>query len=145
MTGDDVPEDKSYVLKGLASPDQLDNVHDLLEQAAGEHPSINPMDVKLFETAILELANNVIQYGRPVGKVQWEVTIRVSHDHIEADLDDTGQSFVPTEGSAMPDEDAEGGRGLAIAKAVVDQMEYQRIGDKNHWHMVRLLGHIPPG
>ncbi|MFC4241973.1 ATP-binding protein [Gryllotalpicola reticulitermitis] len=124
-------------------PDQLDAVHTLLAQAAGEHPALDPMDVMLFETAIIEIANNVVEYGRPEGEVQWKFTIRVREDEIEAELDDTGQSFTPAQGQGMPGEDAEGGRGLPIAEALLDQIEFTRMDDTNHWRMVRRLGQLP--
>jgi serine/threonine-protein kinase RsbW len=143
MTGDPAPGDKEYVLEGFAVPDQLDAVHTLLARAADDHPELDPMDVMLFETAIIEIANNVVEYGRPEGEVRWKFTIRVREDAIEAGLDDTGQTFTPSQGNDMPGEDAEGGRGLAIAEAVLDQIEFTRVGETNHWRMVRRLGQIP--
>ena len=142
MAGEEAPESKEYTLEGFAVPDQLDAVHALLARAAGEHPELDPMDVMLFETAIIEIANNVVEYGRPEGEVRWKFTIRVREDEIEAELDDTGQTFTPERGKGMPGEDAEGGRGLALAEAVLDQIEFQRLGDTNHWRMVRRLGQI---
>lgn len=142
MTGDDAPG-KEYLLEGFAVPDQLDAVHALLAQAASEHPGLDPTDVMLFETAIIEIANNVVEYGRPEGAVRWKFTIRVHEDAIEAELDDTGQTFTPAHGKAMPGEDAEGGRGLPLAEALLDQMEFKRMGDTNHWRMVRRLGQLP--
>lgn len=143
MTGDGALGGNEYVLEGFAVPDQLDAVHSLLAQAASEHPDLDPMDVMLFETAVIEIANNVVEYGRPEGAVRWKFTIRVREDEIEAELDDTGQTFTPAQGSAMPGEDAESGRGLAIAEAVLDQIEFKRMGDTNHWRMVRRLGRPP--
>ena len=143
MTGDGTPDSKEYVLEGFAVPDQLDAVHTLLARAADEHPELDPMDVMLFETAIIEIANNVVEYGRPEGEVRWKFTIRVRKDEIEADLDDTGQTFTPAHGKPMPGEDAEGGRGLPIAEALLDRIEFERMEDVNHWRMVRRLGHTP--
>lgn len=47
-----------YQLEGFAVPEQLEAVHELLGQAAAEHPELDPMDVMLFETAVIEIANN---------------------------------------------------------------------------------------
>lgn len=140
MAGDEAPGQKAYVLEGFAVPDQLDAVHTLLGEAAADHPALDPMDVMLFETAVIEIANNVVEYGRPEGEVRWKFTIRVNDDTIEAELDDTGQTFTPARGKGMPGEDAEGGRGLPIAEALLDQIEFDRVGDTNHWRMVRRLG-----
>jgi len=143
VTGEQPDEGKEYVLEGFAVPEQLDAVHALLAQAAAEHPDLEPMDVMLFETAIIEIANNVVEYGRPEGEVRWRFTIRVRADEIEAELDDTGQAFTPAHGKDMPGEDAEGGRGLPIAEALLDKIEFDRLDDTNHWRMVRRLGQIP--
>lgn len=145
MTGSGAPDGKEYVLEGFAVPEELDAVHDLLGQAAGEHPALDPTDVMLFETAIIEIANNVVEYGRPAGKVRWKFTIRVHQDEIEAELDDTGQTFAPALGGSMPGEEAEGGRGLALAEALLDRIEFQRMSDRNHWRMVRRLGQTQHG
>ena len=143
MTGDEPAQGKAYVLEGFAVPDQLDAVHSLLAEAAAEHPELDPMDVMLFETAVIEIANNVVEYGRPEGEVRWKFTIRVHEDDIEAELDDTGQTFTPEQGKAMPGGDAEGGRGLPIAEALLDRIEFDRVDDTNHWRMVRRLGQTP--
>ena len=145
MTGDSPPLGKEYVLEGFAVPEELDAVHALLAQAAGEHPGLDPTDVMLFETAIIEIANNVVEHGRPEGKVRWKFRIQVREDEIEANLDDTGQTFAPERGKAMPSEDAESGRGLPIAEALLDQIEFKRTDDTNHWRMVRRLGQTDQG
>lgn len=144
MTGEDAPGgDNDYVLEGFAVPDQIDAVHALLARAAGEHPGLDPTDLMLFETAIIEIANNVVEYGQPRGEVRWRFTIRVREDAIEAELDDTGQTFTPPQGRAMPGEYAEGGRGLPIAEALLDQIEFTRMADTNHWYLVRRLDRTP--
>jgi len=140
MAGDAAPVGKEYVLEGFAVPDQLEAVHTLLARAVDDHPSLDSTDVMLFETAVIEIANNVVEHGRPVGEVRWKFTIRVHEEEIEAELDDTGQQFTPRQGEDMPDEDAEGGRGLPIAEALLDQIDFRRMDGTNHWHMVRRLG-----
>jgi serine/threonine-protein kinase RsbW len=142
MAGSGAPRGDEYTLEGFAVPDQLEAVHALLAEAAGEHPKLDPTDVMLFETAIIEIANNVVEYGRPEGEVRWKFTIRVREHEIEAELDDTGQMFSPALDKEMPGQDAEGGRGLPLAEALLDQIEFKRMGDTNHWHMVRRLGQI---
>ncbi len=139
MTGEWRPDRRDYVLEGFAVPEQLDAVHTLLAQASADHPELDPMDVMLFETAVIEIANNVVEHGKPEGEVRWKFTIRVLDEQIEAELDDTGQKFVPSQSAAMPGGEAEGGRGLAIAEAVFDQIEFNRLADTNHWRMVRKI------
>ena len=44
--------------------------------------------------------------------------------------------------SALPvaDEPAESGRGMWLARATLDELEYARNGDRNTWKLVRLRG-----
>jgi serine/threonine-protein kinase RsbW len=142
MAGSSSPQVKEYVLQGFAVPDQLDAVHTLLARAADDHPELDATEVMLFETAIIEIANNVVEYGKPEGQVRWKFTIRVRADEIEAELDDNGQTFTPNRNKEMPGEDAEGGRGLPIAEALLDEIEFNRVGDTNHWRMLRRLHQI---
>ena len=37
----------------------------------------------------------------------------------------------------LPDEMAESGRGLWLAKATLDDLQYARAGDRNTWKLVR--------
>lgn len=134
---------REYTLSGFAVPDQLEAVHELLARASADHPELPPMDVMLFETAIIEIANNVVEHGRPEGEVQWTFTIRVRDEEIEAELEDTGQPFAPKTGETMPGDEAEGGRGLPMAEMLLDKIEFSRDENKNHWRMVRRLGQVP--
>lgn len=131
MAGDD------YAFEGLAVPEELGRVHDLLEQAAAEHPEVPAMDLTLFETAVIEIANNVVEHGRPAGEVEWRLTLKVGKEAIEAELYDNGMEFTPSGPAVMPDADVESGRGLAIAEAVLDGMEVERSERGNHWRLMR--------
>ncbi|MFC7496095.1 MULTISPECIES: ATP-binding protein [unclassified Nocardioides] len=128
---------EGYVFEGLAVPAEIGRVHDLLEEARAEHPEIPPTDLMLFETALVEIANNVVEHGRPAGRVEWRLTVRVRPGAIEAELDDTSVATAPTERAVMPGEEAEGGRGLAIAEAILDGMELDRSEHGNHWRLMR--------
>ncbi|MCL1869300.1 MAG: ATP-binding protein [Promicromonosporaceae bacterium] len=140
MAGED---DETYVAEGFAVPEELDTVHALLAQAAADHPDVDPTDVMLFETAVIEIANNVVEYGKPEGEVRWRLELSIDDERIAAELYDTGQEFTPGMGAAMPGEDAESGRGLPLAEAVLDKIELERVDDTNHWRMVRRRGHVP--
>lgn len=140
MTGDMPPENGRYAVDGFAVPTEIDRLHALLDQVGADNPQLEPMDLMLFVTAVIEIANNVVEHGTPEGQVRWRFQVSVTKDAIVADLHDTGQEFVPTLGEEMPGEDAEGGRGLALAEAVLDELEVRRTDEGNHWRMVRRLG-----
>ncbi len=134
MTGD-------YVLEGLAVPQTLDALHDLLERVGAEHPELAAADLMLFETAVIEVAGNVVEHGRPPGEVRWTFRLEVRPDGLQARLSDGGAEYPGgTWGTEMPDAMDEDGRGLALATAVLDSLTYERTADANHWTMVRRSG-----
>jgi serine/threonine-protein kinase RsbW len=132
MTGD-------YLLEGLAVPETLSLLHDLLERVGTEHPGLDGGDLMLFETAVIEVAGNVVEHGRPSGRVAWTFRLAVLPDRLQATLSDSGEEYPGgTWGTEMPrDPMLESGRGLALATAVLDDLTYERAGDGNHWTMLR--------
>jgi serine/threonine-protein kinase RsbW len=128
-----------YVLEGLAVPETLNLLHDLLEQAGREHLDLDRGDLMMFETAVIEVAGNVVEHGRPHGRVTWAFRLSVLPDRLEAQLSDSGEEYPGgTWGTAMPaDLLQEDGRGLALATAVLDSLDYERSAGANHWTMVR--------
>ncbi|WP_309069506.1 ATP-binding protein [Microbacterium sp.] len=140
MAGERAP----YSLVGFAVPGELDRLHALLERVGADHEGLDPMDLMLFETAVIEIANNVVEHGKPVGEVRWRFEVQVTDDAIVAELVDSGQEFEPHLEGDMPDEDAEGGRGLLLAQAALDELQWSRTPAGNRWRMVRHLGQLPP-
>ena len=132
MTGD-------YVLEGLAVPESLNLLHDLLERVGREQPDLDRRDLMMFETAVIEVAGNVVEHGRPPGDVVWTFRLSVLPDRLEGVLSDSGEKYPGgTWGTAMPsDLLQEDGRGLALATAVLDSLEYERAAAANHWTMLR--------
>jgi serine/threonine-protein kinase RsbW len=128
-----------YVLEGLAVPETLNRLHDLLEEVGREHSDLGPDDLMLFETAVIEVAGNVVEHGRPPGIVSWSFRLEVRPDRLEGRLSDSGEEYPGgTWGTSMPDDPMqESGRGLALATAMLDSLSYERVDDANQWTMVR--------
>jgi serine/threonine-protein kinase RsbW len=127
-----------YVLDGLAVPESLNLLHDLLERVGHENPDLDPADLMMFETAVIEVVGNVVEHGRPPGRVSWAFQLSVLPDRLEAQLSDSGEEYPGGAwGTAMPPVLQEDGRGLALATAVLDSLEYQRSAGANHWTMLR--------
>lgn len=128
-----------YALRGLAVPESLNRLQDLLDQVRREHPELDETDVSMFETAIVEIHGNVVEHGRPPGKVVYVFALEVQADRIVGLLADTGSAVPDLSGldGGPPDELAESGRGLWLAKATLDELDYVRIGDRNTWRLVR--------
>jgi len=133
--------DGEYRLEGLAVPETLDLLHGLLARAGAEHPDITPADLMMFETAVIEIAGNVVEHGVPPGEVTYGFRLVVLPDRLEGTLWDSGAPLpeAPLEqGSVMPGEWREEGRGLALAGTVLDDLSCQRVAGGNRWRMTRL-------
>ena len=128
-----------YVIEGLAVPESLNLLHDLLERVGQEHPDLDSADLMMFETAVIEVAGNVVEHGRPPGDVTWAFRLSVLPDRLQAKLSDSGEEYPGGAwGTLMPaDLLQEDGRGLALATAVLDSLEYERSTGANHWTMLR--------
>ena len=127
-----------YALRGLAVPESLNRLQDLLDQVRREHPELDETDVSMFETAIVEIHGNVVEHGHPPGQVIYAFELEVSSDRLVGVLADTGVAAPDLSGmDVLPDEMAESGRGLWLAKATLDDLQYARAGDRNTWKLVR--------
>ena len=126
-----------YELDAVSVPESIEDLHDLMERVRRDHPEVGDEDLMMLETAVVEIAGNVVQHGRPAGKVAYRLQLEVLDDRLRVRLDDSGTSEVPwPPGEADPL--AEGGRGIALAGAVVDRLDYERVGDQNRWVLERL-------
>ena len=126
-----------YVLEALSVPESIEDLHDLMAQARRDHPEVGQEDLMMLETAVVEIAGNVVQHGRPEGRVAYRLRLEVLDDRLRVHLDDSGSSAVPWPPGGT-DPLAEGGRGLALAGAAVDRIDYERVGDQNRWVLERL-------
>ncbi|MBM6405292.1 ATP-binding protein [Phycicoccus sp. CSK15P-2] len=127
-------------LSGFAVPEGIEALHDLLERVGSEHPDLAALDLSMFETAVIEIANNVVEHGLPPGEVRWSFAVEVRPDRVVGVLTDDGQALPegrPVADAEMPDVLAEDGRGLPLAHAVLDELDYTRDGRTNVWTMVR--------
>jgi serine/threonine-protein kinase RsbW len=79
-------------------------------------------DLKL---ALTEAASNSVRhaYGadRDVGVV--EISYELHPDRLVIEVIDDGEGFDPTQAAGHPDEFSEGGLGIAIIRAIADQVE----------------------
>lgn len=130
---------RQYVAAGFAVPAGLDALHALLRRVAEEHPSLAESDLMLFETAVIEIAANVVEHGGGGGTTTWTFTVTVTGTELRGELSDNGTAFEGELAADMPvDLWAESGRGLALARSSLDELTYHRDGGANHWHLVRV-------
>lgn len=96
--------------------------------------------IMLFETALGEIGGNVLTHGRPPGTdrpVDYE--LRFQRGVLEASLTDSGAPVHEHLGREMPGHESEQGRGLAIARQLLDELGYERDGGVNRWRLVKKL------
>lgn len=129
-----------HVLHACADPDCLDKVHRLLEDLWAGSPDVSGTDRVMFEMAVIEIAGNIVKHGVGTGEgpVNCNLTLNVYLEKLEANFKDDGRSAaVDVDAAAMPDDLAVSGRGLALAKAAVDVLMYERHNGANHWTLRR--------
>ena len=129
-----------YQLTGLAVPESLDLLHDLLEKVRQEHPEVDGTDLMLFETAIIEIHGNVVQHGRPPGGLTYAFALSVGPDRLSGTLSAAGDP-VPDGVPVVAPEDplAEVGRGVWLADTILDTLDYSRENGVNVWRMTKEL------
>ena len=118
-----------------ALAENLERVHDLLGGLWAAHPDIATRDRARVETAVLEIAGNVVEHGARADGVVPTIRVALARGAriVTAVIDDdAGEAEVPPPGP-MPDWPAEDGRGLPLAHALCDGFEYTRTGGGNRW------------
>jgi serine/threonine-protein kinase RsbW len=122
--------------------DALDTLHDsvqkLRERAGG---AVDDTNVMLFESALAEIGANVLTHGRHEGRddAPVEFRLRLEGHMALATFTHRGPPMHHQLPRGMPDPTSESGRGLAIARQVLDELGYEREGDINTWRLVKRL------
>ncbi len=126
----------TLTLEGRADLPCLERVHDLVDELWTRVPDVEQSDRHRFETAVIEVAGNIVEHGGP--QVRLRLWLQVHADRVEAQFRDTGR---PVDLASVPDrvqdELAEDGRGLALARAAADDITYERTGSTNRWRVTK--------
>nr|WP_244962843.1 ATP-binding protein [Cryobacterium roopkundense] len=129
-----------HTLRLHVPPDTVNAVHDLLENVWADEPDVSLIDRISFETAVIELASNIIRHAEADtdAGITCILRLEISADRIQATLRDTGTAgLVGLPSVDMPDESAESGRGIPLIQALVHELDYNRDGNMNEWHITR--------
>ncbi|GAA2228247.1 ATP-binding protein [Herbiconiux moechotypicola] len=119
-------------------PDDVDAVHAFLETVWEANPEVGEFDRMAFETALIELASNVIQHASGDSGVTCVLTVSAGDDGLTASLADTADAGgIVLMNREMPEELAESGRGIALIQALVDDLRYERRDERNVWTITR--------
>jgi serine/threonine-protein kinase RsbW len=134
-----MPEPLRRTVRLTTPPGDVNTVHDFLVELWPDVDTVSNVDRISIETALIELAANVMQHADSDGSgLTCEFTIVVSDDAIEMVVRDTGEpGEIQLVGAEMPELDAESGRGLALISALVDEVAYAQEGGHNVWRLKR--------
>lgn len=128
------------VVPGTSQPRLAQWGTGLVDRYSGveSRPGLPAEDRLRFETAVIEVANNIVEYATArladVPEVTIELTLTATADRVTAHFrDDGGPADIDLAGSRMPDVMAEYGRGIALTRALVDEVIYERSGSANIW------------
>ena len=126
-----------HTLEGVTGPDTLDEIQQTLDQAFGNN-EVSDYTKMCIELAVSEIGTNIIEYSGDGEPVRLSMIVEVAPDAVSVTFTDDGHPApVDLTQVSMPDEAAEGGRGLAIAFRVLDELSYTRDKDGNHWTLIR--------
>ncbi len=115
-------------------PRTLDDVQEALDTFWSRHDHV-PSGVRVqVGIAAAEIAANIIEHGRAA---ELQMEIEVHPNEVQVEFTDNGD---PTEidlfAIQMPDETAEGGRGLALALTALGLLAHFCDELGNHWRLV---------
>jgi serine/threonine-protein kinase RsbW len=121
-------------------PDDVEVVHDMLALLWEERSDVAGTDRMAFETALVELVDNVIQHATSTTTIVCRLQVAVDDAVIRAELVDTADPpQIDTARREMPDVFAESGRGIAIIQALTTTFDYERSESRNVWTLTREL------
>ncbi len=129
--------DHTEYVAGHAEPAFIDAVHDAMERLWLAVPTVGEEDRTMFSLAVSEIVTNVVEHA--AGRETISVTAEVSataRDLCAVLTDDAHPALIDLDVVRMPDEDAESGRGLALALATLDELTHEP-GGGNTWRLLR--------
>jgi serine/threonine-protein kinase RsbW len=129
----------ALTLEFAVPPADVNTVHHLLEEVWSDAPLISARERFRFETALIELASNVIRHADGGDGLECVLTVEVTEDSLRALLIDSGVEGHIDFTRGMPSEDEESGRGIPLIQALVDRLEYSRDGGRNRWEIQRII------
>lgn len=125
----------------VVPPGDVDEVHESVDDFWALNEDLGAGERMRFETALLELANNVIEHTEGDERLLCELTVLRTGTSLEAVLSDSGAAVRVSFRRRMPDpaELKESGRGIAMIELLMDDFTYERDADGNRWRLVMQL------
>lgn len=125
------------VVDGPADLSLVEAVHDALESLWARVPEVGDEDRMMFALAVSEVATNVVEHAEGPEVPHVRVRLEVDAEWLTAVMaDDADPALIRLHEVSMPGADAESGRGLAIALAVLDDLVHET-DEGNTWRLRR--------
>ena len=127
---------ETRVLETDAGPAALAEIEAALERTWSAYPDV-PHTVRMhMGIAAGEIAANIVEHAALSRPVRLWMDVHVSPSQVNLEFIDDGDPVqIDLSAVRMPDDMAERGRGLALAKAVLEELTYRR-SECNHWILV---------
>lgn len=130
-------ESELWVFETTATPQSLEDFRGVLAKVWSAHAEVPDSVRAEMSIAVAEIAANIVEHAAKGRAVTVRMEVMVLPDELEVRfIDDGHRAEVDLESVQMPDVDAERGRGLAVAQAVLRRLSYRRAEDGNHWTLV---------
>lgn len=130
-------EPELWVFDAPAIPGTLEQIRLTLAKVWAAHPQV-PESVRAeIEIATGEIAANIVEHAGTDRVVHIRMEVLVLADEVQVRFIDDGRAVhADLESVRLPDEMAERGRGLAVARAVLRKLSYLRTKDGNQWTLL---------
>lgn len=127
---------KSRVLEAAVGPAVLLDIDAALDRLWAANPHVPPTVRMHMGIAAAEIAANIVEHCGAHRRVQVWMDVSVLPSQVWVEFTDDGDPVVVDLAAVqMPGDEAERGRGLALAQTVLEQLTYQRT-HLNHWTLV---------
>ena len=129
-------------VSGEAGEASLDEVHAALERLwERTHPPADEVFKMMFDTAVAEVAANILEHARPQGgSLRVDLELSVWPDRVEARFSDDGRPLaqrIVARGLGATEFPPERGRGLQMALVALDELGYESVEGRNEWRLVK--------
>jgi serine/threonine-protein kinase RsbW len=134
-----------FSLRAEGVPESVELVHDLLDQVWENESGIDLMDRIRFETALIEVASNIIEHSKPASSdaIWFQLDLECSPERLYAEFHDNAKhagidlsATPPPEEMSSLENISSTGRGLALAKVALDEFSYAKEDDGNRWTLL---------
>ncbi len=128
--------------RGPATPETVEALHEDLDQLWSEAAFVPDTDRMAFTLAVIEAASNAVVHAVPAATtpLQLEVELTAGTTRLEARIHEIGAApaHLTTPGPLLDiDPEDESGRGMAMIRALVTAIVFERHDDTNTWVLHR--------